>query len=82
MEPRRYHARPSYRDGGFILYFEDGDELFEAAPGIFRTEAEAYAFAEELEREDEQARFEDAFAPRGLEDDAEALASAGMVEEP
>lgn len=59
MEPRRYHARPSYRDGGFILYFEDGDELFEATPGIFRTEAEALAFAEELENEgDEQLRFE------------------------
>lgn len=58
MAPRRYHALPSYWDNGFVLYFEDGDELFEAAPGIFRTEAEAFAFAEELENEDELAQRE------------------------
>jgi hypothetical protein len=80
MDPRRYHARPSYRDGGFILYFEDGDELFEATPGIFRTEAEAYAFAEEIEAEDELARRD---AESGdLSDDRDALASAGFIEEP
>lgn len=87
MEQRQYHARldsDGYRKG-FSLYFEENDELVavpEAAHILFHTEDEALDFGEELEREGEQARFEDAFAPRGLEDEAEALASAGMVEEP
>jgi len=58
MNPPRYRAINSPKDGGFILCFEDGDELIDAALGFFRTEAEAFAFAEELENEDELAQRE------------------------
>jgi len=88
-EPRRYHARP-ISDGyakGFGLYFEDGDDLAEVpeAGGVmFPTEDEALAFAHRIENGDHyrdliEAREAEAF---DLSDDAEALASAGMVEEP
>lgn len=36
----------------------------------------------EFDRDDDQLRWETEASPIGLEDDAEALASAGMVEEP
>lgn len=62
MSPRTYHVfsersrRALDEDGatqGFALFMEDRDELVrvpDAAHLFFRTEAEAYAFAEELER--------------------------------
>lgn len=82
---RQYYARldsDGYRKG-FSLYFEENDELVavpEAAHILFHTEDEAMAFAADLERDDEQLRYEAETSPIGLEDDAEALASAGMVE--
>lgn len=83
MSPRSYHVRPDsdgYRKG-FCLLMEDGYQLVEvpeASTILFRTEDEALAFAEAIEHP--PGEDPDQYV-MGLEDDRDALASAGFVEE-
>jgi len=67
---------------------EAGEEIEDAAyeapePYVLspRQEAAEYHYDND-DRDDDQLRWETEASPIGLEDDAEALASAGMVEEP
>lgn len=79
-----YQAIPTF-DGytrGCALYALYGDEwapVPEASHLIFNSEAEAMAFADELENNDDQARME--AETSDLSDDRDALASAGFIEE-
>lgn len=81
MEYQAILASDGYRRG-FELYGRYGDDwalVPEASHLLFNTSAEALAFAEELENEDDQQRYE--AETSDLSDDRDALASAGFIEE-
>jgi len=82
----RHLKRSSLTSASAVEFIAALEEAVNAPGAFFGTSVTINISGGEMpppdDRDDEQLRFETETSPIGLEDDAEALASAGMVEEP